>query len=138
MSGTIATATIIGRLTRDAELRYVGDQALCQIGLATDTRVRLPSGEWGDEPSFWDVEIWGKQAQSLSPYLEKGKLIHVLGEMSNDRWEKDGQPRTKLKISAKIVTLLPSGSPRGERQERAPRQDPAPMPMQVVDEEIPF
>jgi single-strand DNA-binding protein len=108
----LAVAVIVGRLTRDAELKYTNSgQAVCHFSVATSSR-RKKGDQWVDEPSFWDVDLWGKQGESINQYLTKGKLVAVEGNMRQDKWEQDGQTRSKTLISANTVQLL--GSPGGQ------------------------
>ena len=108
---------LIGRLTRDAELKYTANgQAVCKFSLAINRR-KKNGDQWVDEPSFFDIVLWGKQGETLNQYLVKGKQIAVEGELRQDRWEQDGQNRSKIEIMANNVQLLgggaggPGGSP---------------------------
>ncbi len=105
----LSIAVLVGRLTRDAELKYTnGGQPVCHFSVATSSR-KKKGDQWVDEPSFWDVDLWGKQGESLNQYLTKGKLVAVEGSMRQDRWEQDGQSRMKVQISANTVQLLGGG-----------------------------
>jgi single-strand DNA-binding protein len=109
----LAVAVIVGRLTRDAELKYTNSgQAVCHFSVATSSR-RKKGDQWLEESSFWDVDLWGKQGESINQYLTKGKLVAVEGSMRQDKWEQDGQPRMKIQISANSVQLLGSTSGQG-------------------------
>ena len=102
----LSIAVLIGRLTRDAELKYTNSgQAICHMSLATNTK-RNKGGQWVDEPSFWEVDLWGKQGEALNQYLTKGKQVAVDGTMRQDRWDQDGQQRMKVVINANSVQLL--------------------------------
>ena len=119
MSGTMATATIVGRLTRDAEIKYTSaGLAICHFSLATDSRVKK-GDQWADEPSYWDVDLFGKTAENLNQYLTKGKPVAVSGAIRIETWEKDGAKHSKVKLNADSVTLLGSKEGQGEAQ-RAP------------------
>jgi single-strand DNA-binding protein len=110
----LSVAVLVGRLTRDAELKYTNSgQAVCHFSVATSTR-KKKGDQWVDEASFWDVDLWGKQGESLNQYLVKGKLVAVEGTMRQDRWEQDGQSRMKVIINANSVQLLGSGSGGGQ------------------------
>jgi single-strand DNA-binding protein len=110
----LAVAVIVGRLTRDAELKYTNSgQAVCHFTVATSSR-RKKADQWIDESSFWDVDLWGKQGESINQYLTKGKLVAVEGAMRQDKWEQDGQTRSKTLISANTVQLLGSSSSGGQ------------------------
>ena len=97
---------LVGRLTRDAELKYTsGGSAVSRLGLAINRR-RKVGDQWEDEPNFFDVVIWGRVAESLNPYLVKGKQIGVQGELRQNRWEQDGQKRSRVEVHAINVQLL--------------------------------
>ena len=97
---------IVGRLTRDAELRYTNSgSAVANISLAINTR-RRRDDQWVDEAHFFDAVVWGKTAESLSPYLTKGKQIGLEGELRQNRWEQDGQRRSKVEIFTRNIQLL--------------------------------
>ena len=109
MSGTYAGFSGVGRLTRDSELKYTnGGQAVCHFSIVTDGKEKKGDA-WVDVPSFWDVDLWGKQGESVAQYLTKGKLVHIVGPVKIEQWEQDGQKRQKVKISASHVTLLSGG-----------------------------
>ncbi|MDR2398458.1 MAG: single-stranded DNA-binding protein [Spirochaetaceae bacterium] len=107
---------LIGRLTRDAELKYTtSGQAVSKFSIAVNRR-RKNGEQWVDEANFFDVVLWGRQGESLNQYLVKGKLIGVDGELRQDRWEQDGQNRSKVEIVANNLQLLggnPVGAPGG-------------------------
>ena len=109
----LAIAVIVGRLTRDAELKYTNSgQAICHFSVATGSR-RKKGDQWIEESSFWDVDLWGKLGESINQYLTKGKLVAVEGSMRQDKWEQDGQTRTKTLITANTVQLLGSSGGQG-------------------------
>jgi len=97
---------LIGRLTRDAELKYTaGGMAVCKFAIAVNRRKK--SGEqWVEEASFFDIVLWGRSGETLNQYLVKGKQIAVEGELHQNRWEQDGQARSKIEIMASNVQLL--------------------------------
>ena len=100
---------LIGRLTRDAELKYTsGGQAVCKFGLAINRR-KKQGDQWVDEANFFDIVLWGRSGESINQYLTKGKQIAVEGELRQDRWEQDGQARSKVEIMANNVQLLGGG-----------------------------
>lgn len=105
----LSIAVLVGRLTRDAELKYTNSgQAVCHFSVATSSR-RKKGDQWVDEASFWEIDLWGKQGESINQYLTKGKLVAVEGSMRQDRWEQDGQSRMKVIVNANTVQLLGSG-----------------------------
>jgi len=107
---------LIGRLTREAELKYTsGGQAVCKFSIAVNRR-KKNGDQWEDEANFFDIVVWGRQGESLHPYLIKGKMVGVDGELRQDRWQQDGQNRSKIEIIANYLQLLGGGSSSGDRQ----------------------
>jgi len=117
----LSIAVLVGRLTRDAELKYTpSGQPICHFSIATGANVKK-GGQWVDEASFWDVDLWGKQGESLNQYLTKGKMVAVEGSMRQDRWEQDGQAKMKVIVNANSVQLLGGGQDSGQtRQDTRP------------------
>ena len=104
---------LVGRLTRDAELKYTASgQAVCKLGLAINRR-RKVGEQWEDEAHYFDVVVWGRQGEALSQYLQKGKQVGVEGELRQDRWQQDGQNRSRVEIVANNIQLL-GGTPGGQ------------------------
>jgi single-strand DNA-binding protein len=96
-------------LTRDAELKYTANgQAVCKFSVAVNRR-RKNGDQWVDEANFFDVVLWGRQGESINQYLVKGKMVGVDGELRQDRWEQDGQNRSKVEIVAANVQLIGGG-----------------------------
>ena len=101
---------LVGRLTRDAELKYTGSgQAVTKFSVALN-RKKKNGDEWVDEVSYFDIVLWGRQAESLSQYLVKGKQVGIDGELRQDRWEQNGQNRSKVEVVANNIQLLGGGS----------------------------
>lgn len=100
---------LVGRLTRDAELKYTNSgQAICRFGVAVN-RSRKQGDQWVEEASFFDVDYWGKGGEAVNQYLVKGKQVAIEGELRQDKWEQDGQARSKVVINASNVQLLGGG-----------------------------
>jgi single-strand DNA-binding protein len=105
--------SLIGRLTRDAEYKVLpSGQAVCNFSIAVNRR-RKSGDSWEDEANYFDIVLWGKQADSLNRYLVKGKQIGVDGELRQDRWQQEGQNRSKVVVSAANVQLLGGGPGQG-------------------------
>jgi single-strand DNA-binding protein len=128
---SFAGCTIVGRLTRDAELKYTsGGLPVCNFSLATSKKIK------GEEKSyFWDCQLWNN-AEKLNQYLTKGKLILATGTMEIDEWEKDGIKKSKVKITVNMVDFLSSG----EKQVHVDANNPTPSkPAEFEDDSpIPF
>lgn len=106
----INSVVIVGRLTRDAELRYLNSgTAVASISIAVN-RSKKDGDQWISEANFFDVSYFGKGAEGIKPYLTKGTQIAVQGSLRQDRWEKDGQKFSRVNILADSVELLGSRS----------------------------
>lgn len=105
----INKVTIIGRLTRDAELKYTNSgTAICEFALAVNN-AKKKGEEWVDEPSFFDITIFGRQGEAIQQYMVKGKQVGVVGRLEQQRWQNhEGQNRSKVVIIAETVQLLRS------------------------------
>jgi len=106
MAEDINSVTIVGRLTRDAELKYTNTgSAVTRCSIAVN-RARKEGDQWVEEANFFDVSLWGRRGESLNQYLQKGTRIAVTGELRQDRWEQDGQQRSRVFINATNIQLL--------------------------------
>jgi single-strand DNA-binding protein len=135
---------LVGRLTRDAELKYTASgQAVCKFSLAINRR-KKNGDQWEDEANYFDVVLWGRQGEALNQYLLKGKTIGVDGELRQDRWQQDGQNRSRVEIVAGNIQLLGGGSSQGGgayqgNRGEAPERESAPPPgNDGFSDDIPF
>lgn len=104
--------SLVGRLTRDAELKYTQAGApVAEFSVASNYR-RKTGEEWKDEVNFVDVTMFGKGSEAIHKYLVKGKQVAILAELRQDRWEKDGQKRSRVYLIAHDVQLLGDAKPR--------------------------
>jgi single-strand DNA-binding protein len=117
MAGDINHVTIVGRLTRDPELRSLpSGTSVLQMGVACNGRQKDETGNWIDKPNFFDVKVFGNQAETLSQHLSKGRRIGVDGRLEWSSWEaSDGSgKRSKVEIIAQTVQFLDSRETGGE------------------------
>ncbi len=111
---------LVGRLTRNAELKYTNTgAAVSKFSIAINQR-RKKDDQWVDESHFFDIVLWGKSAEAINQYLVKGKQVGVEGQLRQNRWEQEGQARSKVEIFATNVMLLGGGA--GGRQAAAPTE----------------
>lgn len=138
---------LIGRLTRDAEIKYTsGGMAVCRFAIAVNKR-RKDGDQWIEEANFFDIVLWGRAGESINQYLVKGKQVAVEGELHQNRWEQGGQSRSKVEINANNVQLLGGGQDTtGTASRSAPPRDttprdsrpPADVPPGDFPDDIPF
>jgi single-strand DNA-binding protein len=106
MANDTNSVILIGRLTRESELKFTNSgTAVSHFSLAVN-RMRMNGDQREEEVSFFDCTLWGKQAESLNPYLSKGRQVCVNGELRQNRWEQDGQSRSKVEINVGSLQLL--------------------------------
>ena len=120
MAGDINRVTIVGRLTRDPELRHLpSGTSVLQLGVAVNGRQKDDAGNWIDKPNFFDVKVFGNQAETLNTHLSKGRRIGVDGRLDWSSWEaQDGSKRSKVEIVAQSVQFLDSRGESGGDGER--------------------
>lgn len=137
----INQVVICGRLTRDSELKFTtGGTAVARASVAVN---RYAGQNKDDEVSFFDVIIWGKQAEGLNQYLTKGKQVVISGELKQERWEKEGQKQSRVEIVARSIQLVGSKDEKSEPKKEEPKkqekyQGPGPEDFQDDADEIPF
>jgi len=150
MAGSLNKVMLIGRLTRDPELRYTpSGTAVCNLALATNRYGQDQSGERREFTDYHDVVVWNqgnrRLAELCSQYLQKGRLVYVEGRMQTRSWDdtQSGQKRYRTEVNANDVQFLDSrqdaGAP-GEAGGSVPAAAPAaPVPEGDIDpDDIPF
>tara|TARA_B100000963_G_scaffold357389_1_gene379481 strand:- start:7285 stop:7656 length:372 start_codon:yes stop_codon:yes gene_type:complete len=106
-----ASASFIGRLTRDPESKKVGDTQLTTFALAVNRKVK--GGE--SEPNFFDIDAWGQQGEYITKFAKKGDVVHLDADLKIDKYEdKDGNVRRATKYLCRPYSFgfLPSGAPK--------------------------
>jgi single-strand DNA-binding protein len=100
------TVVLIGRLTKDPELRYTqSGKAVSTIRLAVDRGTTDAQGE--RETDFIDVVVWDKQAETVANFLARGRLVAVQGRLQVRQYEtQEGQKREKAEVVANTVRFL--------------------------------
>lgn len=92
---------LMGNLTRDPELRYTpSGTAIAGFGIATNRRWKDQDGNQKEEVTYIDITAFGKQAEVIGQYFQKGKGIHIEGRLKFDQWDDKttGQKRSKLGV----------------------------------------
>jgi single stranded DNA-binding protein len=119
----------IGRLTKDAELKYTQDgSAIAKFSIAVNRR----KGKDGTEKvDFFDVTAWGKMAEGLMQYLIKGKQVSIEGRLQQDRWtDEAGAQHSRIGIVADNIQLLGGTRVDLPPQQQAPQYQQQPAPYQ--------
>lgn len=136
MSKDINSVTMVGRVVRDAELKYTNSGvAQSRFSLAVNRSVKK-GDQWTEEVSYFDFTLWGKQAEALNKFLTKGKQVAIKAELKQERWEKDGQAHSKVGFDISDIQLL-SGGQGAKPADGGATGAPAGHPM-GGDDDIPF
>jgi single-strand DNA-binding protein len=133
---------LLGNLTRDPELRYTPNGTpVSTFGLAVNRRYRQGE-EWRDDVCYIDIVTFGRQAETVGEYLNKGNLAMVEGRLQWRSWEtEDGQRRSKHEVVANNVQFLPRGRDEGmgrPAMDYSTESDMGGMPQPPDDDDIPF
>lgn len=102
---------LAGNLARDPEMRYTPQgKAVTRISLAVSRAWTTETGEKREEVSFIEVEAWGRQAETLSKYMRKGRPLLVEGRLKQDVWEDKNshQKQYKLKVVLEGFSFIDS------------------------------
>lgn len=145
---------LLGNLTRDPQLRYLPNQTpVVEFGLAMNRRFTASNGEQREEVTFVDCAAFGKPAETINQYCQKGKAILIEGRLKYDQWEdkQGGGKRSKLSVVVESFQFVGSrdgggggGGGGGDYQQRPQRQqapqEPAPFgdEPQFREDDIPF
>jgi len=115
---------LVGRAGRDPEVRYLeSGSVVANLTLAVRGQTR------DAEPEWFNLEIWGKQAQVAADYVRKGSLLGVIGSLRTDDWtdRNTGELKTKKTLKVDRLELLSS-----KKDAEAPDNQPP------SEEEVPF
>ena len=117
MAGSLNKVMLIGRLTRDPELRFTpSGTAVCNIAIATNRYGQDQSGERREFTDYHDIVVWNqgnrKLAELCGQYLQKGRLVYVEGRLQTRSWDdaQSGQKRYQTEVNANDVQFLDSRS----------------------------
>ena len=143
---SLNSISLVGHAGRDPELRFFeSGSAVANLTLA----VNKASGKREEEPDWFNLEIWGKQAQVAADYVRTGSLIGVVGRMTSEQWtdRSTGERRSKAVVKVERLVLLGSRTDNPAGQSQAPAQVPAAAAAStaqtwsgtpISDEEVPF
>lgn len=133
---------LLGNLTRDPQLRYLPSQtAVVDFGMAVNRKWRDPQGQDREEVMFIDCSAFGKQAEVINQYCQKGRLLFIQGRLKLDTWEdkQGGGKRSKHTVVVDSFQLMPNrdggggggGMAQGGEEQRPQRSAPSrPAPRQ--------
>src|SRR5882724_12246274 len=130
--------TLVGNLGRDPELRYTPQGTpVCSFSMATNERRKDKSGEMQDQTTWFRVTLWGRQAETASQYLTRGRSVYIEGRLRVEEWtDRDGKPRHTLEVHATDMQFIGGG--RSDSSEQKEAASGSPEPSDLSDDDIPF
>ena len=108
---------LIGRLTRDPELRYIAGSGtpVAQFGIAVDRE--FVGKDSKKETDFIDIQVWGKSAENCTNYIGKGSLVGIQGSLRIDNYKNEaGENRRAVRVNATRVQFLDNRKNNSQQQ----------------------
>ena len=132
--------TLIGKLTRDVELKYIPGSgiAVANFAIAVDREFAGKDGK--KETDFIDIQVWGKSAENCANYIGKGSLVAIQGSIRIDSYQdQEGNNRKMTRVNANRVQFLDSKKDKQNNDDMSTYK-PKTMDFQEVDDtdDIPF
>jgi single-strand DNA-binding protein len=105
---SINRVVLVGRLTRDPELRALSSgRSVCSLRIACSGVKREDDGEYAERPNYFDVSVFGPQAENVQRYTKKGRRVAIDGRLEWREWETEEQQRRQaVRIVADSVQFL--------------------------------
>ncbi|HSE34159.1 MAG TPA: single-stranded DNA-binding protein [Pyrinomonadaceae bacterium] len=133
---------LVGNLGRDPELRYTTQGTpVCTFSMATNERRKDKTGEMQDQTTWFRVTLFGRQAETASQYLQKGRSVYIEGRLRVDEWtDRDGKARYTLEVVASDMHFIGSRSdePYTERAATANASSGPTEQPDLSDDDVPF
>lgn len=117
---SINRVVLVGRLTRDPELRSLpSGVSVCALRVACSSSRKDAEGDYHERPNYFDVSVYGGSAESVSRYMRRGSRVAIDGRLEWREWEtSEQQKRQAVSIVAETVQFLDSpGGQRGEQDQ---------------------
>jgi single-strand DNA-binding protein len=118
----INTVVLVGRLTKDPELRSLpSGVSLCRLRVACNSTRREAEGDYQERPNFFDVSVFGPHAESVNAYTRKGRRVGIDGRLEWHEWQTaDHQTRESVSIVANCVLFLENPADHGSAEPTGP------------------
>ena len=141
MAGNINRVIITGNLTKDPDLQTLSGSGttVCTLRIACNGRRKNnDTGQWEDQPNYFDVTVWGQQGENCARYLAKGRGVAVDGRLRWREWTTpEGQKRQAVDIIAESVQFLggrdDAGAPTGNGFSSSVRAAESDIPIDTGD-----
>jgi single-strand DNA-binding protein len=113
---TVNKVILVGNLGADPETRTTqGGMMIANLRVATTSREKDRDGNWADQTEWHRVVVFGKQAESASRFLKKGRQVYVEGRIRTQKWtDKEGKERFTTEVLANDLRFLGGGGREGD------------------------
>lgn len=106
MANDFNKVVLVGRLTRDPEVKQAGSSSVASFSLAVG-QTYVSNGEKKEETSFFDCEAWGKLAEVFQKHTGKGKQVLIEGRLKQSTWETpDGKKASRIKVQVENMQMF--------------------------------
>lgn len=131
---------VVGNLGRDPELRYTPQGTpVCNFTVATNEKRKDRNGEMQDITTWFRVTLWGRQAETASQFLTKGRPVYVEGRLRVEEWQdRDGKQRYTLEVHATDLQFIGGRTEEGQPQQASRSSQPESASEELSDDDIPF
>ncbi|MBK5199970.1 MAG: single-stranded DNA-binding protein [Spirochaetaceae bacterium] len=117
MANDLNSVALVGRLTRACDMRYTNSgYQICSFSIALTKSRKQADGTWQEQAHFFECTYFGKVAEAVSQYLQKGQQVAIQGSLEQQTWETNGQKRSKVIVIVNSLTLIgrPSNQTSGQ------------------------
>jgi len=130
---------LLGRVGKQPEIKQVGDNKVANFSLATSEKFKDKNGNKVDQTEWHNVVFWGKQAELIEQYVNKGDELYIEGSIKTETYEKDGEKRYAVKIKGSAITFVSRAKKEGEThvQGESSQRSETPIQSQETDD-LPF
>jgi single-strand DNA-binding protein len=137
---SINRVVLVGRLTRDPELRSLSSgTSVCSLRIACNSSRRESDGEYADRPNYFDVSVFGAPGESVSNYMRRGSQVAVDGRLTWREWETaNDEKRQAVSIIADVVQFLDRPDERSGAEEVSEEGELAGVGAGPADDDLSF
>lgn len=137
---SINRVVLVGRLTRDPELRSLSSgTSVCSLRIACNSSRRESDGEYAERPNYFDVSVFGAPGESVSNYMRRGSQVAIDGRLSWREWEtSNDEKRQAVSIVADVVQFLDRAGERSDSAESSGEGELAGVGAGMADDDLSF
>lgn len=98
---------LAGNLTRDPQVQSLPTgTSLCEFSVAVNRKYKTQDGQQREDVSFFDCRAFGRLAENIGKFFSKGRPIFIEGRLEQNRWEQDGQQRSRVRVVAESFEFV--------------------------------